>query len=343
MTMREGAALIGLAPFTIERVRLGATSAVVARLLGSGCTQSLTDIPAAPNHRTKFIHNVIETLIRQERCDAVVLGPMVEPSPTIDAVHHALTDLEETAYLARDRVVGRRAAIQLSGSFDDYVAQLSKNMRSNVRKTWRRLCDQFDVAENVASGGPECLGEFDRFVALHEQQWRHSGRLGHFTDWPGSTEFHRALVAGGAQSNQVRLASLAADGETIARQYAWRLGNRAECRLAARTLDPQWASYGVGLASLMSLVRSLAQEGVEMIDLGLGTYGYKARLANALSDVRSMVVCRGSRAARRRVRRLLFLGDALDALYYRLWRRRIEPRLPISTGPLWRWWINTRF
>jgi CelD/BcsL family acetyltransferase involved in cellulose biosynthesis len=183
----------------------------------------------------------------------------------------------------------------------------------------------------------------EAFFDMHAAQWSQRGRGGHFGDWPGARRFHRDLARSLAASNRLRLMQLFADGRVVARQYAALSAGTLSCRFAARLTGDAWRPAGLGQVSLWKLITGAIGEGAVAADFGCGPSAYKRRLGGREHAVRSLVVTADRRSSRRRTRIAGMLADGLDTAYYRLWFRRIAPRIRSVARPLAERWIQSQF
>ena len=339
---REAEHLVGVVPMFIDDVRLGPANLRLGKIMGSDFTQAICDLPVCTPWAEAVIDEIMEQLIANDGCDAIVFGPMLQASGRINAVRAAAKDRKDLVSIYRDRVVTQQTAIVLPGSAGGYLSSLSKNQRFNLRKGWRRLTGDFDVEVAIVTEPGEAAEEFGDFVHMHTQQWQANGMLGHFGDWPGAEAFNRSLVGVMSQAGRLRLLRLRADDRVVARQYSFVFGNTCYCRLAARAVQRDWDPYGLGRLSLMKLFERLIPEGVHRVDVGTGTYEYKLRLGGEEHNVRSILIVAMRSGARRRARVFCALADAIDRFYYRLWYCRLAPRVPFRQRPLWPTWIRSR-
>jgi CelD/BcsL family acetyltransferase involved in cellulose biosynthesis len=334
--------LVGVVPVCIHRVGPGPIGLRVARIMGADSTPGLCDLPVLEPWAEMVIDDLLERLIDDEGCDAVLMGPLSDAGGRADAVRAAAGRRADLVTILRDRVVTRHTTIALPRRFDDYVSSLSRNLRHNVRKAWRRLNDEFEVDVERIVDPCQVHTELEAFIDMHAAQWRARGKLGHFGDWPRAWAFHHDLVAALSAQDRVRLLRLSAGGRVIARQYAFVFADTCSCRLSARDAGQQWDAYGPGMASLLTLFEDAIDEGMRTIDAGTGDYGYKRRLGGAEHDARSILLVANRGGARRRARVMCLWADWLDRLYYKLWFCELAPRLKLLRGPLWKSWIRTR-
>ena len=338
----EAERLVGVVPMFIDDVRLGPARLRLGKIMGSDFTQAICDLSVCTPWVEAVIDEILEQLIVEDGCDAIVFGPMLQGSDRIDAVRTVAQERSNLVSVYRERVVTQQTTIELPRSTQGYLNSLSKNQRFNLRKGWRRLTDDHEVDVAVVTEPVEAATEFSEFVRMHTKQWQANGMLGHFEDWPGAEDFNRSIVEAMSKSGRVRFLHMRADDHVVARQFSLVLGDTCYCRLAARSVQHGWDKYGIGRLSLLKLFEHLIQEGIRQVDVGTGTYEYKLRLGGEEHNVRSILVVRNRRSARHRARIFCAMADVIDRLYYRLWYCRVAPRLSGRHGPLWTKWIRSR-
>jgi CelD/BcsL family acetyltransferase involved in cellulose biosynthesis len=331
--------LVGILPMCIDRVRLGPITLRIAKLMGSDHTQTVLDLPVRTSWLRACLDACLTRLVRDERCEAVLLGPLSERSGRVDVLRAVAHERSDLVQVERDRVVAEHAVVSLPETFEDWLPSLSRNARLDLRRSWRRLRRAHEVEETLAEAP---LEEFHAFAHMHRRQWEALGRRGHFEDWPDAYAFNRALVRSLADSGGAHLYRLGAGGRTIVRQFALTFGETCHCRLSARAGGESWTRYGLGRVSLVRLAEHMHRRGVRTLDLGTGGQDYKRRLGAEHHDVRSILLLARREGLAPRARLFCAAADLLDRAYYRGWYRRVAPRLPGRGRPLWTSWITAR-
>ena len=254
----------------------------------------------------------------------------------------AVTDGAPGVASVMTRDAGQLTSFDLRGGFDAYSAGLSRNERSNHRRSLNKLLRVPGFHIEIV-GAADVDVRFNEFVRMHQTQWKLDGRQGHFGDWPRALDFHRQLSDAFASSGRLRLVRLAAGDTSVAYYYCIRFGRRLVWRLSARHADSAWDAYALGRVGLLETLRVAAEEGVDEVDAGVGHYEYKRRLSGIETPLQSEMYVRDSRRSRISVRLAGTVSDLVNLLYYRAWYVRIRPRMLGKGRPLWPYWIRTRF
>jgi CelD/BcsL family acetyltransferase involved in cellulose biosynthesis len=337
-----GPELVGIVPLVIERLWVGPLPIRLARLLGMDSTLAVLHPPVRAEHAVAILRTVIERSFREFACDAVSFARLSGEFTTPEDLRRACGECGLGACIVTDRAISTHTVFHLPASFDEYLGGLSKSERGNYRRDERRLAECGPISARQVRAPDEIDAAFDRFAALHAEQWRQVGKLGHFRDWPRSLEFTRDLLRAFSLCGRGEIAEIAVGGVTVAMELNLRLGDTSYWRLPARSTDPEWEKRGIGRVALVRQIESLIAEGVRRIEAGSGHYLYKLRLGGVEYPLQSLLLARNHCWPRLKARVLGAYADVLNLAYYRIWFCRLAPRLPLPRRPLWKSWIRTR-
>jgi CelD/BcsL family acetyltransferase involved in cellulose biosynthesis len=231
--------------------------------------------------------------------DRAALGELVVPRGYRVAVSG--TSPSPFVDLARVRAAG------------DYLALVSSNTRSQIRRARRRLggCE-LEVAGSLGAA----LAIYDELIALHTASWRARGEPGAFAD-PWFARFHRRLIEQRFAHGEIQLARLRGGSATIGCLYNLIAGGRVlfyQSGLAAYD-DPV---IKPGLVCHAAAIAHCAAAGHDVYDLLGGSARYKAQLATGATELAWVCVQR---------ERLRFaIEDRVRGWKRALARMRKEPR-----------------
>ena len=262
VTVHEGGDLVGLAPLVVRRrgpVR-------VLQALGSE-PGDYWDVVARPEAREAACGAVAEALRRRAgQWDALLVRCLPPDSPFPAAA--------EAAGLRRLAVPGTPApAIELPASFDEYLATLSSNRRSNLRKHLRRL-DSGEVELREVRGVRELPAALERWQEFRRRQWASQGKdinPEHLSDR------FRALMLGVVTAllpaGGALVWEFARDGEVVgtyvnfadSEAFFWWLGG----------FDPAVAALGLGKIAIGHGIRTSIEVGRRRYDFARGPEPYK--------------------------------------------------------------------
>jgi CelD/BcsL family acetyltransferase involved in cellulose biosynthesis len=339
LLVRDGDTTVAALPFCIRRAWAGPVPVRLARFVGADSTLPVFTPAIAEGFEDAVLRLALDHLINAAGCHAVSLSPLSGESPAGPAAE--LIARSGPFRLVRADSTGTHTVWRFPASFDEYLSQLSKSQRQNHKRFLRTLNGKHDIAYRTVSG-PEAGAYFDRFLELHAAHWQARGKSGHFGDWPGSEAFNRDLIARMAESGRARFYEIAGDGETLAIEYSFVLGDRCYWRLPARDPDPALEKLRLGRLSLAEMFRVLIEDGQTMVEGGPGHYEYKVRLGAQEQPLRRVVISGASASSRWRGDLLLRWADFLHLAYYRAWFLKLAPRVGLSRRPLSRLWVRSR-
>lgn len=338
LLVRDRGQLVGALPFCVHRVWAGPVPVRLARFVGADSTLPVFTPAIAHGREETVVHAVVETILATG-CHAVSFSPLSGLSPAAGAVER--TAENASLKILRSDSHGPHAVFNLPETFDEYLLTLSSAQRKAHRRNVRKLNSRYDLTFRTISG-EEAIEYFDGFADLHASYWRRRGKLGHFGDWPGSEEFNRELISRMAASGRARFYEIAGDGQVLAIEYGFVLGQRCYSRLPARRDDPDLESVGLGRLSAAEKFRVLIDSGVRTVESGPGHYDHKLLLGAEEHPLRRLVVSPNSGLSRWRGELLILWADLLNLVYYRVWFLKVRRKLRLPPRPLWRPWIRTR-
>jgi len=333
--------LVGVIPIFYERLWLGPVWLKMAKMVGSDFTLSMVNPPVQADYAEEIFRCVFDSLIQKEGCDAVWLGPISGKYDSLQHLRDAIRGHSEVM-LFQDRVWSPYTTFLLPKTFDEYIQSLNKRQRGNLRRDLKLIDKSFNLTDDVVQDEKAAPSEFDKFVRMHNQQWKAEGKLGHFKDWPHGEQFNAKMALEQAKLGRLKLVRMRTDSQVVSYQLCYAFCGRWYWRLPARLVGPDWDKYALGRIGLIKEIEMAISEGVREIEAGAGHYDYKVKLGGeelplyAIMSVKNNLFAKG--------RALLFskLSMLLHYGYYRVWFNRLAPKLPFKRKPLWKLWIRTR-
>ena len=185
-------------------------------------------------HSTTNYHTPMFGLLAEDADAARALASTVVDSGvrrvTVGFLHSRSPDLAELAaagQAARRRVLvrtlGRGPYLEIEGTWEAYERGLSRNLRGDVRRCWRRLAEAGSVSVGIADGSTgldELVSEGFRVEAAGWKTARGTAILSR----PETEQFYREVARWAAERGWLRLVFLRLDGRPIAFQYAFEDG-----------------------------------------------------------------------------------------------------------------------
>ena len=342
VAVRSRDELVGVLPFFIDRLATPLGRARVAKLVGSDSTLAVMEPLVQPNLAREAFALTMTKLFDDDHVDMVHVGPCSGTLAAVGAVRAAVSNVD-AGHIVRYREAGSHTVFDLSDGFDGYLKGLSSHQRSNYRRKLKKLNNSFALDLDVVQAGPALEREFEKFIEMHQAQWKAVNKLGHFDDWPGSREYSWDLVRSLAANDCLRLVRLLADDRVVAYYWCFTLGGTYYWRLSARLFGEEWDQFALGRVGVVKMMELANRYGATAIEAGVGSYGYKENLNAQTHPLHSITVRRNGLLAHLRALLTLAYGDFLNLAYYRVWYIRVSPRVKLLRRPLWRRWIRRRF
>jgi len=337
---RSGGELVGILPFFRETLWIGGLPARLFRLVGCDHSVSTTGVVIKEGLAKDVIAAWAAGL--GTGWDAIHLGPLAGYNTLWRDVASALQGVFDNCHVRVKDDAGPQIVFELPGSFDQYLARLSKKERSNMLRKEKLLRQEHEVTHRVRTGPREVVDAYARFMWLHQALWKGKGRLGHFGDWPRSKEFHEALVRRLSEKGHVLFFELEVDGEVAASKYCFLFGRRIHTFMTGRDDREAFENYSLGTVVFAALVEHAITSGVTTMDAMRGYYDYKVRQGGTVMPLKTITVVRHKARSRVAMKTLELASWLLHTGYYRLWFKRISNWRWLPKGPLWPLWIRSR-
>jgi CelD/BcsL family acetyltransferase involved in cellulose biosynthesis len=337
--VRAGGRLVAVMPFFRETHWLGMLPLRVVRVVG--CDHTVTTVGIAVEGGFERTAALEWAKLSGGKWDAVIVGPLSGASERAEELARAFGEAAPGAKVENIGDLGPQTVFDLPGSFDAYLAGLSKTEKANYQKELRRLEREYRVETTVTTGEAEAAAAFERFMPLHQNMWEGKGKLGHFGDWPEGFEFHRKLIERLSAKGRAFFVELVAGGKVITSHYCFRLAGKAACFLSGREESEAHQRWSLGRIGLLDVIRYFIWEKCTLMDALRGYYEYKLRYGGRLVKIRSVRIRKSGLRAGAAWALYGLAAWVLHTAYYRVWFMRVAPRLGIS-GRLWKTWIRSR-
>jgi CelD/BcsL family acetyltransferase involved in cellulose biosynthesis len=252
----------------------------VASLLGSPETFDYNDFMIRPGYEARFFPQLLERLDSQG-LRRLELYSLRESSPTLQF----LPDLaRDNGYLVEVSEEDVAPGLDLPGSWDEYLALLSKKDRHELRRKFRRL----EGLENwrsytVTDEGEvtERLGDFLRLMRMSDPE-----KSEYMT--PEREGFFRDMARRTAELGLIKLFFLELEGRLVAASLCF---DYDSTRLLYNSgHDPEHRYYSVGLLLNALCLRDAIEQGKTYFDFLRGSEPYKYHLGGRNQILYQMVV-----------------------------------------------------
>jgi CelD/BcsL family acetyltransferase involved in cellulose biosynthesis len=198
---------------------------------------------------------------------------------------------EGWAGLVGGRVLRRESSpvLPIGGrSWDEYLAERSRNFREQARRRERKLAREHELRYRMTDDPARLEDDLTTLFRLHEARWgkRGSGALA------GQRErFHRDFAAQALERGWLRLVFLEVEGKAAAAWYGLRYAGADWFYQAGR--DPAWDGYSAGFVLMVHTIRTAFENGMREYRLLRGEEEYKGRFAGDDPGLDTVVLSRG--------------------------------------------------
>ena len=210
-----------------------------------------------------------------ERIHTAVFDTLVELSKhhLID-LHQMPSDHPFTNWMENSGSVPQAKCLilDLPSTFNDYVSNLSKSLRYDVRRLeGKALKERGAVVEWVSN---ETIDEFaEQFFELHRLRWKSRGLPGAF--FGKGERFQRDWMRQAVQSGTLIMNRLVAERKPVGCVYAMRHGSTFYFYQAG--MDPAASSLSPGTILVSKMIERAIEEGCVTFDFMRGDEPYKRR------------------------------------------------------------------
>jgi CelD/BcsL family acetyltransferase involved in cellulose biosynthesis len=261
--------LVGIAPWYLDRTHIQGN---VLRWLGSGevCTDHLTLI-SHPENTDAVASAVAEALTTGlDDWDRIDLSAVDSGDAAIEKL---LTQLEERECLVSRQPADACWALELSATWDDYLAGISKSHRKQLRQLDQRVLQSGRVKWHRVQNAAELEIAWPILVDLHQRRRRSLGEPGCFASRVFH-DFHREAASKLLECGQLRISWLELDGSPAAAEYHFADAKATYAYQGG--VDPDRLTDEPGRLSTILCLKAAMEEGHTKLDFLRGDEPYKA-------------------------------------------------------------------
>ena len=175
-------------------------------------------------------------------------------------------------------------------SWDEFLRELGRNFRQQVRRYPRKLTELGTVSYRLATDPERLPRDLDILFGLHRQRWGNDA-----TAFLLAAPFHRDFaVLAFLQEGWLRLWFLEINGKPVAALYGFRFAGAESAYQSGR--DPGFEHLPVGFVLLAHAVREALTDGMYEFRLLRGGAPYKERFATSDPGLETYGLPRGAPA-----------------------------------------------
>jgi CelD/BcsL family acetyltransferase involved in cellulose biosynthesis len=274
VVLREGTQVVGLGPLYVHRGGGWRLNGVM-RFLGSGevCSEYLGFL-LRPGREADGTRSILQNLLyespvswRQLRLAEVPAGGA--------AAESLAAQLPQCGRPVRVQDAQVAWFVELAGSWDDFLAKLSRNRREKMRRA-RRDMEKHRLEFHEAVTDDELAGAWSELKRLHQLRWRSLGQPGCFAS-KRFDAFHTDLLRPLSDRGLLSLTTLRRGDATIAASYCLRHGGHVSFYQGG--VDPNWMHCRPGHSLRVCELRRAIERGDRIYDFLGGEMEYKQQWA----------------------------------------------------------------
>jgi CelD/BcsL family acetyltransferase involved in cellulose biosynthesis len=318
---RQQGRVVGLLPLYVRRERVLAGIPVrVLRPVGAGADTEPDYLGAVVDdaHGAEALAALCRSVVADPSWDVMELTDFTEDSAFPAAMEAAC---REAGLPVRRLPWGRLPIARLPGTWNEYLATMTKDQRHNIRRARRRAIEECGGRLFNWEDAATLDVAIDRLGELHRQRRKDLGTYHSFST-SEYVAFHRDVMHACHARGRLRLHCLELQGEIVAVNYCYVF--RDEMALFQCGFDPNLERLRPGYVLVAWSIEQAITEGMRVFDFLRGDHAYKRIWAR---DCRSVGLLN---AHRRTPRALLF-----DLRRYTLpsLRRRLQTAPPTAPAP----------
>lgn len=234
-------------------------------------------------HNTFLVDKKYEQQLTNEICQALTKISNIDDIKIGLSSPKFVETLKLSGFKLRTELSSPGYVANLTGftTLDDYLASLSKNTRSHIKRSIKLFNQQAPLQLVLATTPTEKDNVLKSIADLHRKKWR-STAYGSGFDNPCFYDFHQALIQQDLPAQNCRLYTLYQDNTALGHVYLLTQGDRWTFYLSALHLNPD-NRIKVGLVIHSLIIEQAIKQGITEYDFLAGEAQYKNSLSNAPS------------------------------------------------------------
>lgn len=258
LTFRRNGALVGIAPFMLHNGRISH--------IGSTDLVDYHDVLMVDIESAELIDSLLLSLSRFDDWKVLDLESIPEWSQIVLKLPESAAAHGWSVKVTNEDV---SPGIHLPNKWDEYLANIGRKQRHELRRKYRKLEAAGDINQVVYSTPQEITERLDDFFQLHRMSTAEKGRF----MTPKREAFFRAMTAALAPLDMVRLYFLYLDMKPVATSLCF---EHLKTRFVYNSgFNPEFYELSVGVINHSMVIRSSICEGIKFIDFLRGSERYK--------------------------------------------------------------------
>jgi CelD/BcsL family acetyltransferase involved in cellulose biosynthesis len=162
--------------------------------------------------------------------------------------------------------------LELPASFDDLLASVSRNLRSQLGRRRRALEREGELRLRTVTGGDDLAAALEEVLRLEASGWK--GRAGSaISSDPATSALYRGFAVAAAREGWLRLHLLELDGRPVAADIG--IAHAGVGYLLKTGFDEAWSRHSPGSVLRAEVLRASIEEGLQAYEFLGGAETYK--------------------------------------------------------------------
>ena len=250
--------------------------------VGNQDTFDYNDFMVSPGYESVFF-DILLRCLEEQSCNTLELVSLLETSPTLNYLPAIARERGYQVEVDKEDVT---SGIDLPGTWDEYLAVLSKKDRHELRRKFRRLDSSVKWSWHVLASQEDIADNLAEFVSLMRQSRAEKDQ--YMT--PGRLQFFQRITQRMSQLGAIKLFFMEVEGQRVATSLCF---DYASSRLLYNSgYNPEFGYYSVGLLLNALCLKDAIEQGIGYFDFLRGPEPYKHHLGGQQRNLYQMVLKR---------------------------------------------------
>lgn len=333
--------IIGILPVFMENIWLGPFNIRVVKIVGTDFMPTTIILPVSHDYLSLVIPAFLNRISALWSWDVLHIGDLSGAYKQLDKLSEILGDTLNCSHKIECKETDVQTYFEIANSFEDQIKTLSTRQRTKTKRVYKELQDKDITLKSIAADEQNYISFLDAFIEMHQAHWQSLGIAGHFVDWPHARELHKDIASAQIKHNRLRIIKILLNDQCIGYEYIYKFGNTYCWFLSARTDLSEFPRIDFHRIAFGEKINHAISDKVKSIDALRGYYEYKLVMGGKLEPVHSIIVY--SKKGLSSIKYQIFKRSSwlLNVIYFKIWRRRLVPRLRMRPKSLLKIWIKT--
>lgn len=333
--------IVAVFPLVLDKLRIGPVTVRICKFMGTDHTPNTVSLLISRGYERLVVERILVLSMAELRWHIFHVGPIAGMYGK--CLQRFCSEVDRRKYRVQVRYHGVQTYFSVRQPWNEYLEARGSRTREKWRKEYRRFASRAGSYSYLLADESSFEGCFRGFVDMHQKKWRSEGRRGHFGDWPDSERFHEEFARTAIRNGSLMLGRLMAGGKPVGYNYGYRQRSAYFDYLGATRKDGALSRVNLNLILYGEIIKDCFAKGITLIDSMPGRYRHKELMGGKAMAIKSAVITAQGLRGRARLAAVSTVTRLTEVLYYRIFYRRLQPRIHIPTGGLSDRWIRTHW